>query len=246
MKFRLLVLVLALVLTGCYTTTPLQTLPTVAQTTPEMTTTVPETTPESTTTAPETTPEPTSPPEPADEDFVPIRDYLPDAVILLPYSTADNFTGQVIYDFSQPWLRYGTVKKLMAVQQALASMGMKLMIWDGFRPVSAQFQLWAICPDPTYVSDPNVGFSSHSRGNTVDLTLVYTDGSPVTMPTGFDDFSPLADRDYSDCPPDAAANALLLENLMKQAGFRGYRGEWWHFTDLTDYPVEETFLPQDP
>ena len=63
------------------------------------------------------------------------------------------------------------------------------------------------------------------------------------MPTGFDDFSDLADRDYSDADEEAAANAALLEQVLERHGFRGYRGEWWHFNDTDDYPIEEVFEP---
>jgi len=180
--------------------------------------------------------------EPADTDFVRVADYIPDAVIDLKYATTDNFTQQVIYDFSDPWLRYGTVKKLMQVQRELQLRGLRLKIWDAFRPPAAQFKLWDICPDPTYVSDPNNGFSSHSRGNTVDITLVYADGTEVEMPTGFDDFTAKADRDYSDCSATAFTNANLLEELMEQYGFKPYFGEWWHYTDTTAYDVEMEFL----
>ena len=191
-------------------------------------------------------PQEVSQPEPEDSDFVKVTTYIPDILVDLRYATENNFTGQVIYDFEDVWLRYGTVKKLMAVQEELREKGLGLKIWDGFRPPSAQFKLWEVCPDPTYVSNPNKGFSSHSRGNTVDLTLVRSDGTELTMPTGFDDFSRLADRDYSDCTEEAAANALLLENLMKEHGFKPYSGEWWHFTDTESYDVEQTFQPVLP
>ena len=184
-------------------------------------------------------------PEPSDDDFVKVATYIPDIVIDLRYSTENNFTNQQIYDFSDVWLRYGTVKKLMLVQEEIKQNGLGIKIWDGFRPPSAQFKLWDICPDPTYVSDPNNGFSSHSRGNTVDITLVYADGTELLMPTGFDDFSKLADRDYSDCPEEAADNAIFLESLMVKYGFKPYSGEWWHFTDTTAYPVDEAFEPTE-
>ena len=184
-------------------------------------------------------------PEPSDDDFVKVTSYIPDIIIDLRYSTEHNFTNQQIYDFTDVWLRYGTVKKLMSVQEELKQNGYGLKIWDGFRPPSAQFKLWDICPDPTYVSNPNNGFSSHSRGNTVDITLVYTDGTELTMPTGFDDFSKLADRDYSDCSKEAADNAMFLEQLMIKHGFKPYAGEWWHFTDTQPYPVDEAFEPTE-
>ena len=191
--------------------------------------------------APEPAPEPV--PEPENEVFVRVRDYIPEITVDLRYATADNFTGQVIYTFSDAYLRYGTVKKLAAAQETLAEQGYGLKIWDAFRPVSAQFALWDICPDGRYVANPNKGFSSHSRGNTVDLTLVTSDGEDVPMPTGFDDFSAKADRDYSDVEEEAALNALLLEETMIEAGFKPYSGEWWHFSDTDPYEVEENFTP---
>ncbi len=186
---------------------------------------------------------PTTVPEPADTDMVRVLDYIPDIRIDLKYATKDNFTGKVIYDFADAYLRYGTVKKLARVQAALAAQGMGLKIWDAYRPTAAQFVLWEVCPDPTYVSNPITGFSSHSRGNTVDITLVYADGREVTMPTGFDNFTTLANRDYSDCPKEAADNALLLENLMKENGFTPYFGEWWHFSDSEKYDVSDFVIP---
>ena len=182
-------------------------------------------------------------PEPENEAFVRVRDYIPEITVDLRYATADNFTGQVIYTFSDAYLRYGTVKKLAAAQETLVEQGYGLKIWDAFRPVSAQFALWDICPDGRYVANPNKGFSSHSRGNTVDLTLVTSDGEDVSMPTGFDDFSAKADRDYSDVEEEAAINALLLEETMIEAGFKPYSSEWWHFSDTDSYEVEENFTP---
>lgn len=182
-------------------------------------------------------------PEPADEAFVKVSSYIPTLRQELFYATANNFTGQVIYDFEDAYLRYGTVKKLIAVSEDLAELGLYLKIWDGFRPVSAQFKLWEVCPDSTYVANPNVGYSSHSRGNTVDVTLVDANGQELEMPTGFDDFSSKADRDYSDCSEVSANNAKLLEILMEKHGFTGYFGEWWHYSDTVRYPVETEFEP---
>lgn len=176
-------------------------------------------------------------------DFVAVREYIPDVMVDLKYAQSDNFTGQTIYEFDDVYLRYGTIRKLVEVQQELKEMGLGIKIWDGFRPVSAQFKLWEIYPDDTYVANPNVGFSNHSRGFAVDLTLVDSHGKELPMPTEFDDFSGRADRDYSDCDPVAAENALLLQNIMEKHGFAGYYGEWWHFNDTTRYEVEHCFDP---
>lgn len=190
-----------------------------------------------------TTTETTAIVEPNDNDFVRITDYIPTAVIDLKYATEDNFTGQIIYSFNDAWLRYGTVKKLMLVADELAERGLYLKIWDSFRPISAQFTLWNVYPDSTFVANPNTGFSSHSRGNTIDITLVDVNGYELLMPTEFDDFSALANRSYNDCDPDAASNAILLENLMKKHGFEPYYNEWWHYSDTTSYEAEEMFDP---
>ena len=188
-----------------------------------------------------------APPEPADEEFVLIADYIPSAKLEIAYATENNFTGRKIYEFSETYLRYGTVKKLKQVSCELEKSGLGLIIWDAFRPVSAQAKLWEIRPNARYVSNPVSGRRTHSRGNTVDVTLYdLKTGLPLPVPTEYDNFTKLADRDYSDCDETAAANALLLEQTMAQCGFAPYEQEWWHFTDTVDYPVDEQFDPGAP
>lgn len=179
-----------------------------------------------------------------DDDFVNALDYIPDLVVDLKYATTDNFTGQVIYSNSTAvYLRYGTVVKLMKVQSELRQQGLLLKMWDGFRSVNAHKKLWNAYPDANYVADPATGGSSHSRGNTVDVTVVNANGQELTMPTGFDDFTLLADRDYSDVSETAGANAIMLQELMEKYGFEGYENEWWHFSDTTDYAIEKVLDP---
>lgn len=176
-------------------------------------------------------------------DFVKVRDYIPDIVVELKYATTSNFTGQVVYDFTEVYLRYSTVLKLMDVQAELRGQGLKLKIWDAFRPITAQEKLWEAKPDPNYVSNPKTGTNSHSRGHTVDVTLVNAEGRELEMPTGFDEFSSFADRDYSDCTDNAAKNAMLLQETMEKHGFKGLQSEWWHFTENAEYDIERVFDP---
>lgn len=186
-------------------------------------------------------------PLPDDDDLVRVVDYIPQIRQELAYATVNNFSGQRIYDFTDAYLRYGTVKKLAKVCDELAAQGLGLKIWDGFRPVTAQEILWEICPDETFVSHPVTGNRSHCRGSAVDITLVALDtGEELPVPTGFDNFTAYADRDYSDCSPEAAANASVLEATMEKHGFKPYSAEWWHFTDTDDYPVDEYFDPAVP
>ena len=172
-----------------------------------------------------------------DGELVRILDYIPDAVIDLRYATTNNFTGTVIYDDAEAYLCYGSVKKLAKVQEALKEKGFSIIVWDAYRSEEAQYRLWEVCPDPTYVADPRNGTTSHSRGNTIDLGIVYTDGSEVELPSGFDEFSLIADRDYSDVSAEAGENSRLLESIMNEYGFNGYWGEWWHYSDKDIYDI---------
>ena len=186
---------------------------------------------------PDPTPEATPERVPEAGELVRAVDVIPGIYTDARYASEDNFTGRAIYEDSTVYLRYSTAQKLAKVQESLNSLGYSLCIWDGWRPVAAQFALWRACPDPVYVANPFSGVSGHCRGNTVDITLVTLDGESVAMPSGFDDFTALADRDYSDVRPEAAENARLLEELMTAAGFRPYSAEWWHYTDNDAYDV---------
>lgn len=59
-------------------------------------------------------------------------------------------------------------------------------------------------------------------------------------PSDFDNFTALADRDYSDVSPAAAGHALLLQEEMYAEGFIGYQAEWWHYSDSDSYEIKET------
>ncbi len=200
-----------------------------------------ESTEQTTTEAPAT--EPRESPA-SDSEFVRIKDYIPTIQVDLAYASENNFTKKKIYDFDEAYLRYGTVKKLKSAQEEFLAEGYSILIWDAYRPVYVQEKLWEIYPDPTFVANPNTGFSSHSRGNTIDITLVDAKtGELLEMPTDFDAFGPKADRDYSDCTEKAAANAKMFEDVMEECGFTPYNGEWWHYSDTESYDVSKDFYP---
>lgn len=174
--------------------------------------------------------------EPEDDEYVPVNKYIPDIYVELMYATDNNFTGVRIYDFTDAYLRYGTVKKLANVQKELKEQGYSLKIWDAYRPFEAQQKLWEVYPDPNYVANPANGMKKHNLGGTVDITMVAADGSVISMPTEFDDFSLKADRDYSDIEDEEAVkNVMILQNAMENNGFTGYQGEWWDYSDTVEY-----------
>lgn len=174
--------------------------------------------------------------EPEDDEYVLVNKYIPDIYVELMYATENNFTGVRIYDFTDAYLRYGTVKKLANVQKELKEQGYRLKIWDAYRPFEAQQKLWEVYPDPNYVANPANGMKKHNLGGTVDITMVAADGSVISMPTEFDDFSLKADRDYSDIEDEEAVkNVMILQNAMENNGFTGYQGEWWDYSDTVEY-----------
>lgn len=181
--------------------------------------------------------------EPEDDEYVLVKKYMPDIYVELMYATENNFTGVRIYDFTDAYLRYGTVKKLANVQKELKEQGYRLKIWDAYRPFEAQQKLWEVYPDPNYVANPANGMKKHNLGGTVDITMVAADGSVISMPTEFDDFSLKADRDYSDIEDEEAVNnVMILQNAMENNGFTGYQGEWWDYSDTVEYEAVD-FLP---
>lgn len=174
--------------------------------------------------------------EPEDDEYVLVNKYIPDIYVELMYATDNNFTGVRIYDFTDAYLRYGTVKKLANVQKELKEQGYSLKIWDAYRPFEAQQKLWEVYPDPNYVANPANGMKKHNIGGTVDITMVTADGSVISMPTEFDDFSLKADRNYSDIEDEEAVkNVMILQNAMENNGFTGYQGEWWDYSDTVEY-----------
>ena len=174
--------------------------------------------------------------EPENDEYVLVKKYIPDIYVELRYATENNFTGVKIYDFTDAYLRYGTVKKLANVQKELKEQGYSLKIWDAYRPFEAQQKLWEVYPDPNYVANPANGMKKHNLGGTVDITMVAADGSVISMPTEFDDFSLKADRNYSDIEDEEAVkNVMILQKAMENNGFTGYQGEWWDYSDTVEY-----------
>ncbi|MGE0871631.1 MAG: M15 family metallopeptidase [Kofleriaceae bacterium] len=172
-------------------------------------------------------------------ELVDVRTVIPDAVIDMRYATADNFTGRVLYPRATCKLRRAVAQRLAKAAARLRVARRRLVIWDCYRPASIQRQLWKLVPDTRYVADPRQG-SKHSRGAAIDVGLVASDGSPVVLPTAFDDFSSAAHRSRALAGPNGA-EARRLARAMTMAGFIGMPTEWWHFdaADSAKYPLSD-------
>lgn len=155
---------------------------------------------------------------------------LSGAVIDMRYTTADNFTGVQLYpDGTGCYLLPPTAAALLQANHALAAVDRALLIYDCYRPLSVQEQMWAVFPQPGYVARPSATGSAHNRGAAVDVGLVDGAGQPVALPTDHDDFSARAASDSSDHSPEVLHNRILLQSAMLDAGFTIIRSEWWHF-----------------
>jgi D-alanyl-D-alanine dipeptidase len=152
----------------------------------------------------------------------------PETILDLRYATANNFLKRRLYPKARCLLRPAVARALATVAEDLRPQGLRLKVFDCYRPLSVQKQLWAILRDERYVADPAKG-SRHNRGAAVDVTLTDAAGRELTMPTGFDDFSERAHRDFRELPPERIRNRERLEAVMRRHGFEGLPTEWWHF-----------------
>ena len=164
-------------------------------------------------------------------DIVDVEKEIPGIRLEIRYATTNNFTKQAVYPVAKCYLRRTSAEKLKAVQKELSTQGLRLKIYDGYRPLSVQKKFWALVPDDRYVANPAKG-SRHNRGAAVDLTIIRKDGTELQMPTPYDDFTEKAHRDYKDLPLEAIKNRQLLEDVMTKHGFVGISTEWWHFDDV--------------
>src|SRR5215470_5551018 len=103
--------------------------------------------------------------------LVPIAPPEHDVVLDIVYATAANFTGAPIYTRAAAYLHPDAVAALQRAIALARAVGLKLKIYDAFRPTEAQWKMWNHTPDPEFLADPRRG-SPHSRGVAVDLTLL--------------------------------------------------------------------------
>jgi D-alanyl-D-alanine dipeptidase len=163
--------------------------------------------------------------------MVEVTKICPTIFFELRYATDRNFTGKRIYPpAARCLLRESVALRLKEVQQQLRPHGYGLKIWDAYRPPWAHEELWKANPNPEMVAAPSAGGSWHSWGAAVDLTLVDLEGHEQKMPTDFDDFTPAAKSAYEGPDKEVATRVYLLRTVMANAGFKGLRDEWWHFT----------------
>jgi D-alanyl-D-alanine dipeptidase len=224
-----------------------------------------------------------TPLHPADmpADFVYLHDVDPSIQQDMRYAGSDNFTEHPVpgYDAPECVLVRQAAEALKEVQADLKSQGLGLKVYDCYRPAEAvaAFVAWSKQPDDPAskaVHHPALAktslfpqgyiatVSGHSRGATMDLTLIPRGAKAVPpsatghalgactapqleregddsidMGTGFDCFDVKANTETSGLTPEEEANRKLLVDAMARRGFKNYPKEWWHYTlDPEPYP----------
>ncbi len=195
------------------------------------------------------------------DGFVYVKKIIPDMDFELRYYTKNNFVGRRIegYNANKLILTKETALALKQVHEALQNQNLCLKVYDGYRPQRAvnHFMRWAenlndtinkaaFYPDidkknlfeEQYIATR----SGHSKGSTVDVTIIDGNtGKPLDMGGNYDFFGEASWVDYQNLSDAQKANRQLLQTMMLKYGFKNYQKEWWHFT-LKNEPFPNTFF----
>ena len=193
--------------------------------------------------------------------FVLLADYVPHIVQEIRYYSTYNFIGDRIDGYEQPiaLLTKEAARALKSVSNEMMVKGYRLKIYDAYRPDTAvkHFLLWGIedtdirmkpyfYPEVEKQALFSEGYiarrSSHSRGSTVDLTLLdMNTGRELDMGSPFDFFGKISHPDYLGITEEQYDNRMFLRNAMLRNGFEPIACEWWHFT-LRDEPYPDSYF----
>jgi D-alanyl-D-alanine dipeptidase len=194
--------------------------------------------------------------------FVYLHHICPSILIDIRYATTNNFTNSIVpgYFKNVAILTKEAGNAINSIQKDLQKQGLSLLIWDAYRPQTAvnYFLNWKYTPDekevkniyyPEYTKKEifDLGFirgrSSHSRGSTVDLTIIDIETKkPINMGTDFDFFGKKAHTVSNQVPSNVSANRLKLRSIMRKYGFvNTIEIEWWHYS-FENEPYTNTYF----
>ena len=197
----------------------------------------------------------------SDQGFVHIESIIPNITIDARYYYSNNFIGKRIegYKSQTAILSKEAAFALKKVQAELNDLGLGLKVFDAYRPQRAvnHFVLWAkdtrdtiqkraYYPDIKKSNLFKLGYiaerSGHTRGSTVDLTLIKLDTqAELDMGSRFDFFGPISGHNYQELSKEQLQNRILLKRTMEKHGFVSYSEEWWHYT-LKNEPYPDQYF----
>ena len=192
--------------------------------------------------------------------FVYLNDIDDSIVVNLKYYSSENFTGQFVegYHSNNAILTKESALALSNAQDDFNKLGYSLILYDAYRPQRAVdfFVQWSKNLNDTInkrIYYPNIkkselfelGYiaykSGHSRGSTVDVSLVeISTNKLLDMGTIFDYFGIESHTFFDDISEKQKSNRLILYEIMSNNGFKNYSKEWWHFT-LKNEPYQKYF-----
>lgn len=157
------------------------------------------------------------------------------------YARTDNFIHRQVYPTPHVFLLEHVALDLLSVHDELEPYGFGVLLFDGYRPWSVTKLFWDLSDDQVrrFLANPSDG-SSHNRGCAVDLGLFdLTTGSPVRMPSDFDEMNEKAYRDFSGGESTERQRRDLLRSTMERHNFEGIDNEWWHYNHKSrrEWPV---------
>ena len=178
--------------------------------------------------------------------FIDIADVDSTIVIDLMYTRPDNFMGVVLYEnLNEAYLHPEALESLLAAKKLLQEKhpDYNFIIYDATRPMRIQQMMWDRVkgtPQDIYISDPANGGGLHNYGLAVDINILDAEGKPLDMGTPVDHLGIEAHIDNEaqlvkegKLTPQAVKNRELLREVMRGAGFRTIRSEWWHFNRVS-------------
>lgn len=200
------------------------------------------------------------------EGFVYVQKVIPDVVLEMRYADSHNFIGKTITGYNKPVAILSTqaAQALKKVQEELKERSLCLKIFDAYRPQRAvdHFIEWARDPADTIMKREfypavdkkdlfNFGYlstrSGHSRGSTIDLTIIDANtGEEMDMGGTYDFFGEISHHHSTKITEEQKKNREILKSVMRKYGFQPYLQEWWHYTYMPepypgtyfDFPVE--------
>ncbi|MBQ5663060.1 MAG: M15 family metallopeptidase [Bacteroidaceae bacterium] len=163
----------------------------------------------------------------------------------LMYAKSDNFVGEKMYNFNEAYLHPKAAEALKKANKLLKEINpnLHLRVYDAARPMRVQQKMWNKVKgtaQQNYVSNPANGGGLHNYGLAVDVSIADSRSDTLPMGTTIDALTPISHIDREGelvkngkISKEAAKNRLLLRTIMKKAGFRPLRSEWWHFNYTT-------------
>ena len=163
----------------------------------------------------------------------------------LMYAKSDNFVGEKMYGFTEAYLHPCAAKALSKANTIIRKIhpGWRICVYDAARPMSVQQKMWNKVKgtaQQNYVSNPKNGGGLHNYGLAVDVSIINEKGDSIDMGTTVDALTPLSHIDNEEelvkkgkITKEAMENRRLLRKVMRKAGFKTIRTEWWHFNYTT-------------